>query len=74
MAREELQEPTTFRTGKPCPRAEVKCCPSEVFGVVVLPAELRAQRERHRSPLVWRVAADFLAGRRHPLELVQHLA
>jgi 8-oxo-dGTP pyrophosphatase MutT (NUDIX family) len=38
------------------------------------PGELQAQSERHRSPLVWRVAADFLAGRRQPLDLVQHLA
>lgn len=38
------------------------------------PAELQAQSERHRSPLVWRVAADFLAGRRQPLDLLQHLA
>lgn len=38
------------------------------------PAELEAQRARHRSPLVWRTVADFLAGRRHPLDLMQHLA
>lgn len=38
------------------------------------PAELQAQSERHRSPLVWRVAADFLAGRRQPLDLLQQLA
>ncbi|MDQ3288574.1 MAG: NUDIX hydrolase [Pseudomonadota bacterium] len=37
------------------------------------PAELEAEHVRHRSPLVWRAAADFLAGRRHPLALVQHL-
>ncbi len=37
------------------------------------PAELRAQADRHRSPLVWQVAADWLAGRRHPLSLVQAL-
>ena len=36
--------------------------------------ELQAQSERHRSPLVWRVAADFLAGRRQPLDLLQQLA
>lgn len=33
------------------------------------PEELRAAHDRHRSPLVWRVAEDFLAGRRQPLEL-----
>ena len=38
------------------------------------PAELQAQSQRHRSPLVWRAAADFLAGRRRPLDLLQHLA
>ena len=38
------------------------------------PSELEAAQARHRSPLVWRVAADFLAGRRHPLELTQHMA
>lgn len=31
------------------------------------PAELKAAAARHRSPLVWRVAEDFLAGRRHAL-------
>ncbi|MFC3549530.1 NUDIX hydrolase [Lysobacter cavernae] len=38
------------------------------------PGELEAAQARHRSPLVWRTAADFLAGRRHPLELMQQLA
>ena len=38
------------------------------------PAELKAEHARHRSPLVWQAAADFLAGRRHPLDLLQHLA
>lgn len=38
------------------------------------PEQLQSERARHRSPLVWQVAADFLAGRRHPLDLVQHLA
>jgi len=38
------------------------------------PSELQAAHSRHRSPLVWRVAADFLGGRRHPLEITQHLA
>ena len=38
------------------------------------PAELQGEAERHRSPLVWRAAADFLAGRRFPLSLVNHLA
>jgi 8-oxo-dGTP pyrophosphatase MutT (NUDIX family) len=38
------------------------------------PSELRAEASRHRSPLVWQVVADYLAGRRHPLSLVQQLA
>lgn len=38
------------------------------------PDELQAARARHRSPLVWQVVADFLAGRRHPLSLVQQIA
>jgi 8-oxo-dGTP pyrophosphatase MutT (NUDIX family) len=32
--------------------------------------ELRAQAVRHRSPLLMRCVADFLAGRRYPLDLV----
>lgn len=31
------------------------------------PSELLARREEHRSPLVWRAAEDFLAGRLFPL-------
>lgn len=38
------------------------------------PAELEAAQPRHRSPLVWQAASDFLAGRRHRLDLLQHLA
>ena len=41
--------------------------------VWLTPAELRARAGEHRSPLVWRVAADWLCGRRHPLSLVQVL-
>jgi len=32
--------------------------------------ELRASRERHRSPLVLRCIEDAAAGRRHPLDIV----
>lgn len=32
------------------------------------PAELAGESARHRSPVVWRVAEDFLAGRRLPLQ------
>ena len=38
------------------------------------PDELLAARERHRSPLVWRVVEDYLAGRRYPLAALNHLA
>ncbi|WCE03765.1 NUDIX hydrolase [Pseudoxanthomonas sp. JBR18] len=38
------------------------------------PDELRQAQARHRSPLVWRVAADYLAGRRLPLSAVAQLA
>lgn len=38
------------------------------------PAELRGEAARHRSPLVWKVVEDALAGRRYPLDLVQSLA
>ena len=41
--------------------------------VWLAPAELRARTTQHRSPLVWRVAADWLGGQRHPLSLVQAL-
>ena len=35
--------------------------------------ELQAQAARHRSPLVWRCVADYLAGRRYPLDLLVEL-
>ena len=38
------------------------------------PQELQDAQDRHRSPLVWRVVADHLAGHRSPLDLLQHLA
>lgn len=34
------------------------------------PDELRACRDRHRSPLVMRCVDDHIAGRRYPLELI----
>jgi 8-oxo-dGTP pyrophosphatase MutT (NUDIX family) len=37
------------------------------------PEELLAEQARHRSPLVWRTVADFLAGRRFPLNALNHL-
>ena len=38
------------------------------------PSELLALRHRHRSPLVAMAVEDFLAGRRHPLDIAKHLA
>ena len=38
------------------------------------PAELQQARERHRSPLVWQVVEDYLAGRRYPLDMLHQLA
>ena len=38
------------------------------------PSELQEARARHRSPLVWQTVADHLAGRRHPLSMLQQLA
>jgi 8-oxo-dGTP pyrophosphatase MutT (NUDIX family) len=37
------------------------------------PTELTGASERHRSPLVWQVVADYLAGRRQPLSLLQQM-
>jgi len=34
------------------------------------PDELRAQSDRHRTPLLMRCVDDHCAGRRHPLELI----
>ncbi|WP_295949350.1 NUDIX hydrolase [uncultured Xanthomonas sp.] len=38
------------------------------------PAELEAEAPRWRSPLVWQVVADYLAGRRYPLDLLRQVA
>ncbi len=37
------------------------------------PEALAAEQARHRSPLVWRVLEDYLAGQRHPLSLLNQL-
>lgn len=34
--------------------------------------ELRATRERHRSPLILPCCEDYMAGRRYPLDLIRH--
>jgi len=38
------------------------------------PDELRDAGARHRSPLVWQAVDDHLSGRRHPLDLLRHVA
>ncbi|GAB3190856.1 NUDIX hydrolase [Hydrogenophaga aquatica] len=38
--------------------------------VWLTPEEVRASRDRHRSPLVLQCMEDHLAGRRYPLELI----
>jgi len=42
--------------------------------VWLTPAELKADPGRLRSPLVWQVVADYLAGQRHPLSIVKEAA
>jgi ADP-ribose pyrophosphatase YjhB (NUDIX family) len=34
--------------------------------------EIQATQSRHRSPLIWQCVADYLAGRRFPLDLIRH--
>ena len=36
------------------------------------PDEIRATRERHRSPLILRCVEDYLAGKRYPLDIITH--
>jgi 8-oxo-dGTP pyrophosphatase MutT (NUDIX family) len=60
-------EPLSHDPGRPLDAGIVKT-------MWMTPAELDAARERHRSPLVWQAVADHLAGRRHPLSLLQQLA
>ncbi|NTV10269.1 MAG: NUDIX hydrolase [Zoogloea sp.] len=45
-----------------------------VRAVWMTPDEIRATRERHRSPLILQCVEDYLAGRRYPLELIRHYA
>jgi ADP-ribose pyrophosphatase YjhB (NUDIX family) len=35
-------------------------------------ADIRANRIKHRSPLLMQCVDDYLAGRRHPLDLLHH--
>lgn len=43
-----------------------------VRAVWMTPGEIEATRARHRSPLVARTVADWLAGRRYGLDLIRH--
>ncbi len=40
--------------------------------VWMTPEEIRATRDRHRSPLILRCVEDYLAGKRYPLDLIVH--
>jgi 8-oxo-dGTP pyrophosphatase MutT (NUDIX family) len=37
------------------------------------PSEIKALREQHRSPLVWKLVEDYLAGQRYPLHAIHAL-
>jgi 8-oxo-dGTP pyrophosphatase MutT (NUDIX family) len=43
-----------------------------IRAVWMTPDEIRATRERHRSPLILRCVEDYLAGKRYPLDLIVH--
>jgi len=45
-----------------------------VQAVWMTPGDLQNTQSRHRSPLVLQVVTDYLAGRRHPLSMLQHIA
>jgi len=44
-----------------------------VQAVWMTPDELQNTPSRHRSPLVWQVVSDYLAGSRYPLSMLQHI-
>lgn len=60
-------EPVAHDAGRPLDQGIVRA-------LWMTPSELEQARSRHRSPLVWQVVADHLAGRRHPLDLLQQMA
>jgi len=43
-----------------------------VRAVWLTPEEIRAGRERHRSPLILQCVEDYLAGKRYPLDAISH--
>ena len=44
-----------------------------VRAIWLTPEELASEQARHRSPLVWRVLEDYLAGQRHSLSLLNQI-
>jgi ADP-ribose pyrophosphatase YjhB (NUDIX family) len=43
-----------------------------LHAVWLTPEEIEACRERHRSPLILQCVADYLGGRRYPIDLIRH--
>jgi 8-oxo-dGTP pyrophosphatase MutT (NUDIX family) len=43
-----------------------------LHAVWMSPEEIHATADRHRSPLVLQCVEDFLAGKKYPLDVVQH--
>jgi len=60
-------EPVSHDPGRPLDEGIVQA-------LWLSPAELQGQRDRHRSPLVWRAVEDFLGGRRHPLDALTQVS
>lgn len=56
------------RAGEPLPGCELD--EGIVRTLWLTPEQIRAERARHRSPLLMRCVDDHLAGRRYPLDLV----
>jgi 8-oxo-dGTP pyrophosphatase MutT (NUDIX family) len=56
------------RVGAPIPGRELDA--GIVRTLWLTPDELRASRDRHRSPLVLQCVEDHLAGKRYPLDLI----
>ena len=59
-------EPVAHHPGRPLDDGIVRA-------LWLAPAELQARAEQHRSPLVWETVADYLAGRRQPLDLLRQV-
>jgi len=57
---------TRHETGRPLDEGIIRA-------LWLTPQEIRAERTRHRSPQVERCLDDYLAGQRHPLDLLKDL-